>query len=129
MNQETTRILNNLIDGVDPVSGKKLPTDLAKILKHKSVLAALQEVLNNSEDKKAKPATRYGAKWTEDESAQLTQLWKTHPDLSAIAVIMGRTPIAIGAKLVDLNVCERRDQVPGYEDHRLALKLLREEVH
>ncbi len=81
-----------------------------KIIEDKSSHEVLHETNSNTESRKGKP-------WTENEEELITLYFKQGKDTSKIAEIIGRTEVAIKARLAKLGLI---DYTYGQEDNTLA---------
>lgn len=101
-------ILQSLIQGIDPITGKELPHET--VLQHADVLRALLAGLSALEQTSARAQRRaqlpdnVGQAWTTEEESRLSAAFKKGDSAITIARQHGRTLRAIEARLEKLGL-------------------------
>jgi hypothetical protein len=111
-------IVELICRGVDPRTGEILntPRDPAVDRIRLSLLAALKAMGKKSKNQDASPKTpeaypNKGKKWTSHEDMKLNEKWKLGMNLDDMADGFGRTPGALGARLVRLSAVKDMELV------------------
>jgi len=121
MESETARqILSKLIEGLDPDTGKPLPTD--SVLHRAPVMRALLAGLSALRLSAARAARRaqlpenVGKSWDDEEEATVVNLFKSGTSLDDIARAHGRTSRSIQLRLEHLGVLRTRSSFKTASD-------------
>jgi len=109
------KILQDLIQGVDPSTGEELPT--GTVLQQADVLrallagvAALEQVAVRAQ-RRAQLPDNVGRTWTSEEEAELVAAFQSGTSLADIASKHGRTLRAIEARLERLGLLSAEQRV------------------
>lgn len=103
---DARRIIGRLVDGFDPISGKKLSADALTM--QPEILAALRFALTMRDPRAPRGergtpkegAANHGKAWTDEERGELAQAFKQKMAVKDIAAQHGRTTGSIIAELV-----------------------------
>jgi len=106
---EARKIIRNLADGIDPVTGEVFPMDSP--YQHPQVIRSLYAALATMDrQKKARQVdpsrSKAGSPWTNEEEAQLIDAFDSGMHIDGLAKIHSRTPAAITARLEKLGKIE-----------------------
>lgn len=102
-------ILAILAEGVDPTTGEVLPDN--SICNKGEIVRALYSVLKYVDDKKQKKSfpEKAGKPWSEEDEAQLLDLYQSGASKKEICRTLQRTVTGVAARLVHLGVIDNRD--------------------
>jgi hypothetical protein len=106
--QRAREILQALVQGIDPLTGKELPD--GTVLQQAAVLRALLAGVSALERTAARAQRRsqlpgnVGRSWSKEEEATLVATFKSNDSLATIAARHGRTQRAIEARLEKLGL-------------------------
>jgi hypothetical protein len=106
--QQAREILQALVQGVDPLTGKELPD--GTVLQQAAVLRALLAGVSALERTAARAQRRsqlpgnVGRSWSKEEETLLVTAFKSNDSLATIAARHGRTQRAIEARLEKLGL-------------------------
>lgn len=106
--QRARKVLQALVQGVDPVTGEELPT--ATVLQQADVLRALLAGVAALEQDAARASRRaqlprnIGRTWSKEENAKLVDAFHAGENLNDVALRHGRTLRAIEARLEKLGL-------------------------
>ncbi|MEM9301677.1 MAG: hypothetical protein AAGE01_06180 [Pseudomonadota bacterium] len=105
METRELQILRQLLNGIDPVSGRRLsrssPYRRPEIVDALNAAVAVLE-----EPRRALPAPRSGMPWTPEEERSLTARFEAGETIGDIAGHLERSPAAITARLIQLELIE-----------------------
>ena len=113
--QLAREIINVLAQGIHPVTGEAMPADSP--YNEPPVIRALFAVSRALEDCDAPKARREappnaGKSWSQDEDGRLAAAFDTGQQLGQMALDLGRSRIAVEARLVKLGKIEGRPGLP-----------------
>jgi len=135
---EAIRLLEALLQGVDPFTGEILDADIR--LFHPQVIRSLYHAIQLIQDEsKSKPNKKNtnlpinnGNKWNEDLKLQLKSLFMDKDEIQEIASILGRTEGSITGQLSKMGILIRTEngyiKAPEYVNYGPEIKLRRQTV-
>lgn len=94
-------VVKNLVNGRDPADLSPLGDE--QVVCQPAVRDALRELLVKTSRPKNGPA-KAGVRWDDEEDQQLTERFATNRDVKALADLHGRSPAAIEARLIRLEL-------------------------
>jgi len=111
---EARKIIRNLADGIDPVTGEVFPMDSP--YQHPQVIRSLYDALAAMDrQKKARQVDplhlKAGSPWTNEEEAQLIDAFDSGMQIEDLAKIHSRSLAAITARLEKLGKIEAQGEV------------------
>jgi hypothetical protein len=114
--QSARQIIDTLAQGVHPVTGQAMPEDspynAPPVIR---ALFAVSRALDGGEPvvRGRRPAPpNAGKAWSPEDDTRLTAGFTADPDLKQLAQQMGRTRVAVEARLVKLGKLEARSSLP-----------------
>ena len=118
--QSARQIIDTLAQGIHPVTGELMPDDspynAPPVIR---ALFAVSRALDGGQPvvRARKPALpNAGKPWSPEDEARLTAGFTADPDLKQLAQQMGRTRVAVEARLVKLGKLEARSSLPFSAD-------------
>lgn len=122
-------LLEMISRGIDPRTGEVLDTPRDPVLDRKrlSYLSALRKVCRSTSTATRTLSSHVGndnrgARWLDADIEHLRSLWFSEPlpTLDQLAEELGRTPVAIAARLVKMGLYPSRTDVSEVSDERKA---------
>jgi hypothetical protein len=120
--QNAREIISILAQGIHPVSGEAMPADSP--YNEPPVIRALFAVSRALEDcetprLRREPPANAGKPWTAAEDISLAMAFDAGQDLKQMAFDLGRSRVAVEARLVKLGKIEGRPGLPLRPGHKL----------